>query len=205
MANPMDCIKGMAQLDAAFHALPERIAKNTLRGAVSAGAAVIRKEAILRAPIYQFFPLAHPDERVDPGLLKRAIYQAHVPEKSNATTQTFIVSVRSGPGQRAKKKGKRYVNMDAFYASWVEFGHWYVPPRPRGVTRKAHRRKFATPPGLFVPAHPFMRPAVQAKQKEAVAAIEKYLRERIPQELGKLGVNDTAFETFLRASMPTGT
>lgn len=180
-------VKGLRELNDALNALPQNIAKNILRGAVNAGAAVIRKEAALRAPVYQPGKYGAPDERVDPGRLKRAIYQTHAPERSSAIVQTVLVGVRQGRDQRAKQRGKRVMNLDAYYAKWVEFGHWYVPPRTTG-TRKAHRAKYAAPPGRFIPAQPFMRPAFEAKKNAAIQAIEQYLRERIPREASKLGI-----------------
>lgn len=180
-------VKGLRELNDALAALPKAIAKNVLRGAVNAGATVIRKEAALRAPVYQPGKYGIPDTRPDPGRLKRAIYQAHAPERSSEIVQTVLVGVRQGKSQRAKQRGKSTVNLDAYYAKWVEFGHWYVPPRTEG-TRKAHRAKYAAPPGRFIPAKPFMRPAFEAKKDEAIKAIEQYLRERLPRELNKQGI-----------------
>ncbi|WP_439891600.1 HK97-gp10 family putative phage morphogenesis protein [Ralstonia sp. 25C] len=190
MANNFQCVRGVGELLEAMRALPQNIAKNTLRGAVNAGASVFRKEAVRLAPVYTGIPYRYPDERVDPGLLKRAIYQKHMPGNSNATTQTYIVGVRSGKGNRFRKRGKGFVGMDAYYAKWVEFGHWFVPPRPQGVGKKQHRSRYATPPGLYVPARPFMRPAFDTKKTEAAQAIENYLRKRIADETYKRGSTD---------------
>src|SRR5574337_1108213 len=45
-------VAGLKELQQALKQLPERIAKNVLRGSVNAGAAVIRKEVQQRAPVY---------------------------------------------------------------------------------------------------------------------------------------------------------
>src|SRR5450830_714100 len=122
--------------------LPDRIAKNVLRGSVAAGAAVIRNEAKARAPVYTGSVSAgHPP----PGTLKRAIYQKQIPERSSNIQQTFFVGVRKG--KKYQKQGKNGdKSQDAFYASWVEFG-----------TSKQ-------------PGHPYMRPAYEGKKSAAVWA-----------------------------------
>ncbi len=138
--------------------LPGRVGRNVLRGMVNAGATVIRKEAVLRAPEYTG-PISegHPPA----GTLKRAVYQKQIAELSNAVQQTFFVGVRQGKKQRAVKRGKNVVNLDAFYARFVEFG-----------TSK-------------MSAKPFMRPAFEAKKEAAIEAMRAYGAERIPKELDK--------------------
>jgi HK97 gp10 family phage protein len=151
-------VTGFAELDAALKQLPDRIAKNVLRGMVAAGAAVIRKEARDRAPQYTgSVSEGHPP----PGTLKKSIFQKQIAELSNQTKQTFYVGVRTGG---AARKGKAV----AFYAVWVERGH---------VARN----------GTIVPAQPFMRDAFALKQDEAIAAMRSYGEERIPREIEALG------------------
>lgn len=172
-------VAGLEELRAALKQLPERISRNVLRGAVAAGAAVIRKEAQAIAPVYTgSVAQGHPP----PGTLKRSIVQKQIVELSGPTRQTFYVTVRKGKKYRGQGK-KGNLSQDAYYASWVEFGHYYVPPRPKGVSRKAHR---AANRAKFVPAKPFMRPAFESKKGEAVAAIREYMANRIPQEVAKL-------------------
>jgi HK97 gp10 family phage protein len=147
-------ITGLKELQAALTALPERIAKNVLRGAVNAGATVVREEAKARAPVSSG-PVSkgHPP----PGTLKRALYQKQIPEKSSAVLQTYFVGVRQGKSAKKTKKGV----IDAYYARFIEFG-----------TSK-------------MAAHPFMRPAFEAKKDAAVQAIKAYLEKRIPEEVEK--------------------
>jgi HK97 gp10 family phage protein len=151
-------VEGLAELRAALRELPQRIARNVLRGAVSAGAAVIRKEAKARAPLYTGkVAEGHPPA----GTLKRAIYQKQINELSSLTNQVFFVGVRHGKKyQKQGKKGDK--SQDAYYWRWVEFG-----------TSK-------------MAARPFMRPAFEAKKNEAVAAIKTYLTDRIAKEVAEL-------------------
>ena len=118
-------VKGLADLNAALNDLAVALARNVLRGAVRAGAEVIRKEAVTRAPVYA--PPGAPDQRVDPGLIKRSIFSAHVPNQSDDTKQVFIVGVRSGRRERHAKVrahggGSQVMNHDAYYAAWWSLG-----------------------------------------------------------------------------------
>lgn len=151
-------ILGLKELNEALKLLPDRIAKNVLRGAVSSGAAVIRKEAKAKAPVYTG-PLSagHPP----PGTLKKAVYQKQIREYSTLVKQTFFVGVRNGPKVNRKTKEKDF-SADAFYWRWVEFG----------TSRMS--------------ARPFLRPAFEATKLQAVDAIKDYLTERIPREVDKL-------------------
>lgn len=178
-------VRGLADLNAALNDLAVALARNVLRGAVRAGAEVIRKEAVTRAPVYA--PPGAPDQRVDPGLIKRSIFSAHVPNQSDDTKQVFIVGVRSGRRERHAKVrahggGSQVMNRDAYYAAWVEFGHWYVPAAPDNLILRARRNRARRPGGVFVPAKPFMRPAFEAKKREAVDAMERYLKKRLAKE-----------------------
>lgn len=112
-------VKGLKELNDALRELPDRIARNVLRGATSAGAAVIRKEAQAKAPVYTGeVSKGHPP----PGTLKRAVYQKQIRELSSLVNQTFYVGVRRG---KHAKKG-----IDAFYWTFVEFGTSKMAARP---------------------------------------------------------------------------
>ena len=106
-------ITGLKELQEALKQLPANIARNALRGAVNAGATVIRKEAQARAP-------------KDTGVLRRALYQKQIRELSSAVQQTFFVGVRQGKSAKKTKKG----TLDAFYGRFVEFGTSKMPARP---------------------------------------------------------------------------
>lgn len=150
-------VAGLADLKRALELLPQRVAKNALRGAVNAGATVIRKEAAMLAPVRT-------------GRMKRAVYQKWIREQSGPTQATYYVAVRAGKQYRAitkrrRVKGQTVVvtsNQDAFYWKFVEFG-----------TSK-------------MSARPFLRPAFEVRKSEAVERIKSYLAERIVSEAEKL-------------------
>ena len=152
-------IEGLKELANALRELPARIGKSALRGAVYAGAKVIKDEAKQRAPQYTG-PVSegHPP----PGTLKRSIIIKQIREKSSQSHQTFYVTVRKG--KKYQKQGKKgNLSQDAYYASWVEFG-----------TAK-------------MSARPFLRPAFESRKSAAVEAIKSKLSARIEEEATKLG------------------
>ena len=151
-------IEGLDKLAWRLKQLPDRIGRNVLRGAVSAGAAVIRNEAKLKAPLYTGdVSKGHPP----PGTLKRSIYQKQIAELSSLGRQVFYVGVRQGKEyQKQGKKGN--LSQDAYYWKFVEFGT------------------------VNMAAHPFLRPAFEVKKMDAVSAISDYMEARIPQEVSKL-------------------
>lgn len=175
-------VDGLKELADALRELPQRIARNVLRGAVNAGATVIRQEAKIQAPIYHGeVAQGHPP----PGTLKRALYQKQIRERSSLFEQMFYVGVRHGKDRQSV--GKKQVNLDAYYWRWVEFGHYAGGSRK--IPRKPGARAAAIAGGgaNFVPAQPFLRPAFESRKDEAIQRIKDYLEERIPREAEALG------------------
>lgn len=151
-------IEGLAELGKALRELPERVARNGLRVSVYAGAKVVRDEARARAP--KAAQSLGPNQPL-PGTLKRSVIMKHIPELSSLTRQTFFVTVRHG--KKYRKQGKKgNLSQDAWYWRFVEFG-----------TRKMRAR-------------PFLRPALEAKRREAGQAMKDRLSERIEMEASKL-------------------
>ncbi len=151
-------VEGLAELARALRELPDRVAKNDLRVSVYAGAKVIRDEARIRAP--RAIASVGSDQP-PPGTLKRSVIMKHIPELSSLTRQTFFVTVRHG--KKYRKQGKKgNLSQDAWYWRFVEFG-----------TRKMRAR-------------PFLRPALEAKRRDAVQAMKDRLTERIEIEAKNL-------------------
>jgi HK97 gp10 family phage protein len=152
-------ITGLDEIQANLLKLPAMFG-DALRSAANTGATLVKDEVVLRAP-------------EDRGILKSAIYQKHIPELSSTDTQVYYVSWRKGKGSAT----------DAFYGRWVEYGHWFVPPRPKGVSQKAHR---AANRAVFIPAHPFLRPAFDATKAAAIDAMRKKLGENVRAAIAEL-------------------
>jgi hypothetical protein len=188
-------VTGLDALKAALLQLPTNIGRNVLRGAASRGAEVIKGQVIRNAPVLQGIDRHNPPHVS--GLLKAAVYQKQIPEESNDLLQTFYVGVREGK-QRGKFKYAVQTSagmalVDAFYWKWIEFGHFYVPPRPRNalgrlVKQSSHRENsHASGAAVWVAAKPFLRPAYYGKSAEALQVMVDYMNERIRKEAQKLG------------------
>jgi HK97 gp10 family phage protein len=151
-------IAGLTAIAHALRELPPRIGKNVLRGMVAAGAAEIRNEAKLRAPVSTgAVSKGHPPA----GTLKRSIYQQFIPEQSDGKHVMFYVGVRHGKKFRSQGK-KGNLSQDAFY--W-----WFVENGTVNMTKQ-----------------PFLRPAFEAKKEDAVHKMADYAGQRIPEEVNKL-------------------
>lgn len=114
-------IEGLKELDRALKELPLKIQGNILRGAVRAGAQVIRKDAMARAP-------------VDKGKLKRNI-RIQRSRKSTNTSEKATVGVRA--------RGKKDDPSNAYYWKFVELGtskmaaHPFLRPAFEAMKMKA--------------------------------------------------------------------
>lgn len=172
---------GLAELKAALAQLPANIGNNVLRGAVRAGAKVLTDAVSQAAPVF-----TGTDPRVQVGLIRDAVYMKHENDLSNELQQVFFVSIRRG------KKAQRQ-NRDAYYWTWVEFGHHIVPRAPKGGQKLSVRRKAVISGdslisgSSYVLPHPFFRPAFEANKDASARAIRDYMAQRIPVEIEKLG------------------
>lgn len=153
-------LEGIGDLEQVFLALGEKIGSDALRSAANTGATVIKDEVVIRAPEKS-------------GILKKAIYQKHIPEESSDDRQAYLISWRKG------KKSQT----DAFYGDFIERGHWYVPPKPKGITYEVHR---AANRAIFVPAHPFLRPGFEAKKEAAIEAMRNKLGENVRKAIDEM-------------------
>lgn len=112
-------IDGMKELQAKLEALGPRLARNGLRAATSAGAAIIRDQAKANVgPISQT------------GTLRRAIAMKRA-KGTQALAAEYQIYVRQAKnGSAGQKNVKAYSKFDAYYWRFVEFGTKHVNARP---------------------------------------------------------------------------
>ncbi len=111
-------LTGFKELAAALRELPQRVAKNGLRAAVGAGAAVIRKGARARAP-------------KDSGEMAKDIMIKRERDTPGGDTFAARYSVFVLSGKKSRLKGKkRNVQRDSYYWKFVEFGTSKMPAQP---------------------------------------------------------------------------
>lgn len=149
-------IKGGAELQKILSQLPVSIEKNVMRGAVSAGARVIRDKAKQNAPL-------------DDGDLKKSIRASSRYEGNGRITG----KVKAGGRRTSKRRA-------VWYASMIEFGvaaHKIFAKAGgvlnfNGITATSVQHTGFT-------ARPFMRPAFDSESKHAVQAAGNYIRKRL--------------------------
>ncbi|MBK8916486.1 MAG: HK97 gp10 family phage protein [Phycisphaerales bacterium] len=124
-------IEGLTELKRKFESLPRDIAKKAFRRSLSAAAKQARDDARNRAPLGKGSK-RRGGRLVPAGTLKRSALVKFDRTQSNDLQAVYIVTFRRGKKQQ---KGNR----DAYYASWVEFGHRIVPRKPKGSRWKRKR------------------------------------------------------------------
>lgn len=178
-------LRGFKELADALKELPQRVAVNALRASATAGAAEIRNEARRLAPVWTG-PVSqgHPPA----GTLKKAIYSAYSRSRSQPHAAVAIVSVRTGKNAfKNASKGKAKANkVDAYYARWVEFGHFTATPKGVGSIRARRKQAQASGQARWVPPRPFLRPAFASAKGAAIRAVGIKLQARLTQEAERM-------------------
>ena len=165
-------LANVAGLDALFRAmqeLPPKLERKALRKAVTAAGMIIRDEARARAP-------------VGTGRLKRAISYGRSNRdcaKGKEVGNVFVRKAKNG-GNGGQKSVKAHGKFDAYYAVFVEYGHW---SRSRKQGGKSVRKGAA----VWIPAHPFLRPAWESRKNDALEAIKKSLAQSVEDEASGRG------------------
>lgn len=179
-------VTGMAELKQTLMALPEAIRLRVVKGMVATGAEIFRAEAVSRAPVFTGpISAGHPPS----GTLKRAIYKTRMPSECTDTREVWKVSVKKGKaaqtsGSNSSSSGPEQVNQDAFYARWVEYGHYTRAPKGLAPTQFGRRQIVSTGSQMVIGAHyvspkPFMRPSFETKKQAAVNAMGTYLAYKL--------------------------
>jgi HK97 gp10 family phage protein len=155
-------VRGLRELEQALVALPKKMHRRILNGALAAGGREIEREAKQRVPVLKERTL-----RRLPGVIRRNIRTRPVrPQDGN--NATVIVSVRNLNAKqittfkRATGLKGAFNPNDPFYWRFVEFG-----------TSK-------------MAARPFLRPAFESRKYQAATEIKTRLAKRIEVEAAKL-------------------
>jgi HK97 gp10 family phage protein len=164
-------VKGLAELRTRMAGIPDKLIKNALRSGLRKGATVVRNQAR-----ENFNAAGGPNDLT--GALKASIRVT--PRRGTPTRVVFSVSA----GALTKAQTKKFGADSAYYALWVERGH--INRKLGAALRGGTRRKAAARAASTnnTPAHPFMRPAIEAKAKEAIDIMVQAVAEKLP-ELGK--------------------
>lgn len=165
-------IKGFEELEKALSEFPQKLFKNALRRALYAGVKVIAKEAKVMCPVA---PPSHAAAKYGAvqGELRRSIRYGTKFDKATGKAYGYV------------KAGATDKNLAPFYAHFVEFGtaaHLIFPRNGTGALALGDR-VFAKVSHPGATPHPFMRPAMDAKQYEAIEAMRVSLADSIQKNM----------------------
>ena len=195
-------VKGLQDLHKLLQMLPAKIEANVLRGALYAGAKVIRDEAKQLAPVA---PPTGKNRRLYKGYagaLRDSIRAGAMVDRKAGKVYAYV---RAGShGKTRKGKGA-----DAYYARWVEYGTAAHVIRARAggpsasVLNRRMKRGSLRIGDAYVGAsvmhpgarpRPFLRPALDSKAREAVVAAAVYMRKRLATKHGLMQAEAIEFE-----------
>lgn len=180
-------ITGLADLQKMLDTLPAKLEANVMRGALRAGAKVISTEAKRLVPVHSG---ALRDSIRVSAKIKGGRVIASVKAGSKETKKT--VTTKPGGGISVG-----YQN--PFYAHFVEFGtaahfvksekkkDFVLVPNKRASSGFAKRLSITSQIGKMHPgakAHPFMRPALDARAQDAIVAAGEYIKKRLSTKEG---------------------
>ena len=168
-------VKGLAELHKTLQDLPVKIEGNVMRGAMRAGANVIKDEARKLAPVGD--PYVNRNKSGDAAL-------HHGGTLRDSLRVSARISRKLGQVSATVKAGGK----NAWYAHLVEFGtaaHLIKPKNRKSLFFAGINKELINHPGAK--KNPFMRVAFDRKAHEAIDAIASYIRNRLPKEIGKLG------------------
>jgi HK97 gp10 family phage protein len=146
----------------------DKLAKGALRAGLRQAANVVRNQA--RA---NFNAAGGPNELT--GALRTSI---RVTARRGTPTRVVFNVVA---GELTKAQTKKFGADSAFYALWVEKGHINrkLGEALRGGARKKAAARAASTNNT--PAHPFMRPAIDAKAQEAIDVVIRVIGDKLPE------------------------
>lgn len=134
------------------------VIQESARPAAQAGAQVLYDEVLRLVPVAKSARM-YKGRLYQPGALKAAIYQAFSADNSDGMRATYHVSWNAAK---------------APHGHLIENGHW---------TKRQGKDGPLQP--VFVPAHPFIRPAFDTKIDDAIEASNAVIREAIDKALEK--------------------
>lgn len=167
MAEPIQAKADFSGWRRAIEQLAGPARESLARTMAVAGGRILRDEAKMLAPVGGDMSVVERQagESNRPGLLRSAIYLAYKPERSTHGEYVYSVS------WNAKK---------APHGHLVEFGHWRTHAVYKGKDGEWYTNpKIKLDKPQWVPARPFLRPALDAAGDRARAAMMARGKERL--------------------------
>lgn len=162
-------VSGFAELDKALGQLPKATARNVLKRTLDKAAQPIVDEAKTLVPVRT-------------GTLRDSIV-ASTKVKNKTGKAEFAAAMRAGLGRDTAVAALRQARRDA--KGQGSFAETFVgPARGKGVIGYAHIVEFGS---VNDPPRPYMRPAWDSKQREALAIIRAELGNEIIKAARRIG------------------
>ena len=160
-----------ARIEAALSRIAEVAGEEVLREVLEAAAAPVFSEIRSRAP------------RGKTELLSRSIRSRFrkSPRKGLFAQTIAVDAMRREVASTRRRRGVpsdrgRY---EVYYAGFVEYGHRIASGDERRLGGRMEKTTSTAGPGGMVPENPFLRPAYDAREGEAMAIIEQKLMSLI--------------------------
>lgn len=156
-------VKGLAELQKNLLTLAPRMEANVMRAALAAGARIVRDAAKANVPVSE------------PSRKNEATYGGYAGALRDSLRYGAKVNLRKGKVIAYVRAGgkARNAKADTYYASWVEYGtaaHW-------NNKAKTWWHPGATP-------RPYLRPALDAEQRNALLVIGNFIKQRLDTKHG---------------------
>lgn len=160
-------VTGLSDLQKALDTLVPKLQQNIMRGALRAGAKVIRDRARAVCPIEGSNTTSKYKQTLGwtPGALQKSIRHS-----AKLVGNQVVASVKAG-------------DKKAYYAHMVEFGtaaHWIRPKGAKSLFFAGINRELIHHPGSR--KNPFMRITLDSSPAAAVDAVAAYIRTRLTKE-----------------------
>lgn len=174
-------VRGLSDLQRFLDTLPDKLAKNVVRGGLRAGAKPIAEAARQAAPVGEPSSTGRKRYGLYPGALRDSIRVG-----SGAKGRTVMGTVKVG----GKRKG-----VNVWYAHLIEFtgavAHKIKARGKGGLFFGGILRKSVDHPGMK--AKPFLRPAMVSQAGAALVATGEYIKARLATKHG-IDTSDVVIE-----------
>lgn len=165
-------ITGLAELGKFMEQLPIKIEKNISRSALRSGAKLIEAQAKANVPVG---PPSGENKKLYGG------YAGALRDSIRVTTRRHgsYINANVVAGGKNKKTGA-----DVFYAHLIEFTgalpHLESAQNRKGLSFGGLFFQSVNHPGMQ--AHPFLRPALDARAQDAMIAVANYIKNRLTKQ-----------------------
>lgn len=163
-------VRGLEQLRARMAGLPTKLVKGALKSGLRQASNLVKAQAKAN-----FNGAGGPNDLT--GALKASIRVT--PRRGTPTRVVFNVVA----GELTTAQTKRFGADSAYYALWVEQGHINrkLGQALRGSKASVKAARAASTSNT--PAHPFMRPAIEAKARAALDLMVETIGSKLPEAL----------------------